>query len=398
MRIVLAVPSSATQLSGVTRHAVNVARCLLTRDEVSQVHLLVAPWQEGHIRDAMPADKRLTLHIVPLGTNIWSRNLWYYRELPRLARKLSADLVHLAYPAPLHSGEFNCPVVVSLHDLYPYDVPENFGFPKVLFNRAILRQCLANADAIACVSESTLQRLGSWSPKLAREKATRIYNCVEPVQFSSLRGPLPHWTGEPFLLCVAQHRRNKNIVLALKVFQRLLLRGSIDTTTRFVILGLEGPETRRILRFIETNGLARSVLLLGGISDEDLQWCYRNCRVLLAPSVVEGFGLPVAEAMLAGCAIVCSDIPAFRELNDGACHYVALEPSETTSVENFAHSVRVAMARERVAPIALPRLSPQILGAEYMRLYTSLLSSATVRSANVMQPRAAVPAQKGRAS
>ena len=54
-----------------------------------------------------------------------------------------------------------------------------------------------------------------------------------------------------------------------------------------------------------------AVMLVSGISDAEMQWCYRNCDLLLAPSTIEGFGLPVAEALLAGCRIVCSDIPPF---------------------------------------------------------------------------------------
>ena len=57
----------------------------------------------------------------------------------------------------------------------------------------------------------------------------------------------------------------------------------------------------------------------------ELQWCYRKCELLLAPSSIEGFGLPVAEALLAGCRIVCSDILAFRELEGKNCHYVPLD-------------------------------------------------------------------------
>jgi hypothetical protein len=54
---------------------------------------------------------------------------------------------------------FACPTMVTLHDLYPYEMPMNFGFPKFIFNRMVLQQCLRNTDAIACVSETTLFRL-----------------------------------------------------------------------------------------------------------------------------------------------------------------------------------------------------------------------------------------------
>ena len=59
-----------------------------------------------------------------------SRNLWYYRELPMMAEELGVDVVHLAYPVPIHTDAFACPTIVTLHDLYPYEIPANFGLPQ----------------------------------------------------------------------------------------------------------------------------------------------------------------------------------------------------------------------------------------------------------------------------
>ena len=56
-------------------------------------------------------------------------------------------------------GSLRCPTVVTLHDLYPYEIPQNFRFPHVLVNRFILKQCLSNVDAIACVSDTTIECL-----------------------------------------------------------------------------------------------------------------------------------------------------------------------------------------------------------------------------------------------
>ena len=373
MKIVLSAVSATAQLSGVTRHAANVARCLLTRSDVSAVHLLGAPWQYPSLSEAVSRDDaRLHLHSVPMGTSMLARNLWHYSDLPSIARQLDADLVHLSYPVPMNGKAFHCPTVVSLHDLYPYDIPANFGFLKALFHRLVLWQCLRAADAIACVSGSTLQRLALRAPRSVLEKAVTIYNSVEPAASMSAQNPFPFWNGQPFILCVAQHRRNKNILLAMKIFQRLLRTGGIDPATRLVVVGVSGPETSRIRRFENAAGLAEKVVLLSGISDAEMQWFYSNCEVLLAPSIVEGFGLPVAEALLAGCRIVCSDIAAFRELGSwDSCHYVSLGPA---AEEAFSEAICTALRQPRSRPCPLPQLSAAVIAAEYMRLYRRLLA------------------------
>ena len=293
MRVVIPLASASRQLSGVPRHAINIARCLLTRSEVTSVHLIVSPWQQEFVHQAARCeDGRLYIHAAQIGTGALARNLWYYARLPQVAIKLRADIVHLAFPAPLNRRSLPCPAVLTLHDMYPYEIPENFGFPKVLFNRLILRQCLQAADAVACVSRSTWSQLERIAPKLAHRKGTVVANCVEPALTVAAPRSSPAWSGQPFLLCISQHRRNKNILFLLQIFERLLLSKQITSGMRLVIVGIEGPETRAILRLLHQASFADRVILLRGISEEELQWSYANCELLIAPSSVEGFGLP----------------------------------------------------------------------------------------------------------
>ncbi len=373
MRVAIALASAARQISGVQRHAINVARCLLTRNEVTAVDLIAAPWQQQFLSDSVQHDDiRLKLHSAPIGRNALSRNAWYYFQLPTLAADLRADILHLAYPVPVNRTALRCPTVVTLHDLYPYDLPENFGFPKVLFNRLVLQHCLRAANAIACVSDSTISRLESFAPACIREKAEVIRNCVELQPQVTTHIPLPNWRGQPFLLCVAQHRSNKNILFLLRVFVQLLSTAKLAPKTRLLIVGIEGPETNAIVRFVTTAGIAERIVLLSGISEAELQWCYRNCQLLVAPSVTEGFGLPVAEALLAGCDVVCSDIPAFREAGGDHCRYLPLDSD--AFVDAIASAVRTPFRK----PVTLPHLSLPVIAEKYLRLYGSLLASSAV--------------------
>jgi glycosyltransferase involved in cell wall biosynthesis len=165
MKILLAAASFHSHISGLQRHARNVARCLLQQPEVSDLHVVVAPWQRDLMKTAgLELESRLTTHIAePMIKSSFSRNLWYYRRLPELAADLEADLVHLTFPMPVNAAAFSCPTVATLHDLYPYEIPANFGFPKSIFNRLSLKQCLRSVDAITCVSETTRLRLKQYA-------------------------------------------------------------------------------------------------------------------------------------------------------------------------------------------------------------------------------------------
>lgn len=389
MKILIAAASFASNISGIQRHALNLARCLLLRPEVTEVHWVVAPWQDGMAQAAgLSPDSRFIPHLAAMGKHSLGRNFWYYRRLPRLAAQLDADLVHLCCPMPLDGTAFPCPTVVTLHDLYPYEIPMNFGFPKFLFNRIVLQQCLRRVDAIACVSDATAERLKQCFPA-AFAKSVRIHNCVEAAptpEPEATVGPavsIPDWRGEAFLLSVAQHRRNKNIPLLIRTFHNLLRSGEIPSTSRLVVVGIRGPETLLLHRLVSRCGLENRVHFLEGLSEAELQACYRNCAVLLAPSITEGFGLPIAEGILAGCRIVASDIPAHREISrlnvgDDRCTLVRLgEGAE----EALAGAIVTSLRKPKPLPAALPHLSAPMLAEQYVDFYRCLLPAPVKRPA-----------------
>lgn len=381
MKLALVSVSSNTQISGITRHVANVARCLLQHTAIEEIHLIVAPWEQQILRGAIACEHpRLQMHCVFVDRTSLARNLWFYTELPLIVNQLGADLVHLSYPAPLNRRGVRCPVVVSVHDLYPYDVPENWGYPKVLFNRMILRQCMQAADRLACVSLATLEGVRERFPGAIAAKSYQICNSVESARGRSCRGPVPLSAHASFLLCVAQHRRNKNIGLALRVMHRLLGQGVLPGGMLLVVVGMPGPETASLQRMVDEAGIRSNILFLSGISDAELHWCYRNCEALIAPSLIEGFGLPVAEGLLTGCRIVCSDIPAFREVAGDGCRYFQLGPGEEKA---FAAQIIEALAARRPQPIPLPQLTPACIARGYEALYENLAGVRQGRSPGI---------------
>jgi glycosyltransferase involved in cell wall biosynthesis len=396
MKVLIAGASFSSHLSGLQRHAFNLARCLLQQSDISAVDLVVAPWQ----RDLVAASgfvpgPRLGIHLAGMEPTSLSRNLWFYRQLPKLAASLQADVVHLSYPVPVNRALFACPTVVTLHDLYPYEIPLNFGFPKFIFNRLILQQCIRNVDAIACVSEITRIRLRQYSSPVIARKAVRIYNCVEAEPSCALDSPISGWRGEPFLLCIAQHRRNKNIPLLVRTFARLLRFGQIHPDTRLVVVGISGPESHRIHREVSRCGLRPSVHFLQGLSEPELQWCYTRCEALVAPSRTEGFGLPVAEALLAGCRVICSDIPAHREVGDGHCRFVDLH---TDAEEALSEAIIATLGAPAKPRVSLAEFSARVLAEQYTRLYRNVRTSGPLLNQARVSPSLRSAASERRSS
>lgn len=369
MNVVIAAMSAPSHMNGVSRHAANLARALLYSKKISEIHFVAGAWQRDMYQSALSAcDPRLHTHWIQLRDANVSRLSWYYRELPYIAAQLEADIVHLSFPAPMAKDAYPCATVLSLHDLYPFDIPHNFGRLKSAIARYTISQCVRRVDAIACVSSATQTQFARRFPTLTH-KTQIIHNVVEFRVSASISGNLGTLKGRGFLLCVAQHRSNKNIPLAIKVFERLLDERILAAEARLVVIGISGPETRKIEEEMRLSRLSRKVILLSGLSDAEMRWCYENCIMLLAPSSVEGFGLPVAEAMLAGAQVICSDIPAFREVGGEACHYV---PWTDDPVDTYVRTIRDALkpAPYRTAPPL--QLTAASIGDRYASLYFNL--------------------------
>jgi glycosyltransferase involved in cell wall biosynthesis len=394
MKIMIAAVAFSSEMSGVQRHAFNLANCLLLREEFTAIHLVVAPWQRALVAsEGIFPSERLIIHVAPMEPTSVGRNLWYYRRLPLLAAAEKVDLVHLSYPVPVNHSAFPCPVVSTLHDLYPYEIPRNFSLKQILFNRFILGQCLRSVDAIVCVSQTTHDRLRDYVPQRISKKAIRIYNSAVPMREISTHSPIPSWQGEPFLLCVAQHRRNKNIPLLVRSFANLLRARRIEATMRLIVVGISGPDTPRIRRLIDRFNLRGRVHLLEGLAEPELKWCYSRCEAVAVPSSTEGFGMPVAEALLNGSRIICSDIPAFREIDTEHCRFVELGGDDE---QNLADAIAASLREPARNPVPLPQFTLQIMGGHYVPFYRGLIApQSVVEKASHASPVETASAERG---
>jgi glycosyltransferase involved in cell wall biosynthesis len=368
MNLLITAISSATSPLGICRHAHNLVRCAASRREVLLITLAIGKWQESYFRDLFHLEaEKLKIVPVDISNDAFARNLWYLQDLPKLADSVAADIVHLSFPAPVRRSALRCPVVVSLHDLRPYDERCSFGFPELFFNRVFLQRCLRDVDSVACVSEATLSKLKACFPRFTHRTALVIHNCVT---IDSNTPAIPADAQHPFVLMVAQHKANKNILLAVKVFQELLRVGQMDKETILLLIGSCGSETTAITSLIKQRTLEKSVKLVEKVTDGELRWLYANCEFLMAPSSMEGFGFPIAEGLFCGSRVVCSDIPAFREIGGDTCRYFDLHAESDFSA--MIEAISSALAEPARPAKRLERFSLEHVASKYVALYGQL--------------------------
>lgn len=371
MHVFIAALHRPVKPTGVCRHAVNLARCLAEQSEVTKISLVIGDWQQHYFETAFTLDSdKIKLVVVKIKNSSLVRNLWFLSGLPKLANQLGSDVVHLSFPLPFLRRQFNAPVVTTIHDLYPYECPENFGFPQAWFNQLFLKQAINNSNGLPCVSQVTADKLRLYFPKLRPDQLVEvIYNYVD---FEDLETKVPQTVAEnsKFILSVAQHRQNKNLDLLIKAYAQLRSHGQIELDYQLIIVGTKGPETEKLTNLTADLNLETNVKFLSAINDSELGWLYQNCELFVIPSSTEGFCLPLVEALHFSDRIVCSDIPIFREIATANCVYFSLLGDALGNLSQAITQVLTNQASH--AQAASKRFDKSIIAQQYLNLYRKI--------------------------
>lgn len=236
--------------------------------------------------------------------------------LRRQWRRLAPTVTHLPYclGLPPRGGR----LVLTVHDTIPLDLPTFSSWRTRLFWRLTMRRALRRADALIAVSQATLDALRRHFPEAADKPARVIRHGIDarftpPTQASvaSLRARLS--LPPRFALFLGSDRPHKNLATLLAA-----QTGAGNAALPLVVAGMQSQEGA-------TSAAARSrtaeapLRWLGAVTETDLPILYGAAEALLLPSLAEGFGLPLLEALACGTRVVAADLAVLRELvGDGA--------------------------------------------------------------------------------
>jgi glycosyltransferase involved in cell wall biosynthesis len=238
--------------------------------------------------------------------------------LQRLQTAFKADIYFTPY-YPFHPVA-GIPCVGMVHDLIPLLFPEYFrhaSLPfRLLMTRATpLKHLLKACTKIITVSQSSAQDLQT-RLAIPSEKIKVIPPGVQPFREHSSPAAVMHAYGLPgdggFILTVGRPEPYKNFLGLLKIYARLPL--VLREKHPLVLVGPEHAlQTPQLQEEIASQGLENFVHLTGAVSTPDLPAFYQQAKVFVFPSLYEGFGLPVLEAMAAGLPVLCSNRASLPE-------------------------------------------------------------------------------------
>jgi glycosyltransferase involved in cell wall biosynthesis len=242
--------------------------------------------------------------------------VWYLALLPREARRRGLDVLHCTtFRAPVRA---RVPLVVTVHDLALLRHPGLFTPWMRLYGRVLLRDVIRRADRVIAVSFFTGREVVELTG--AAEERVRVVPNATDAGFTR-DGPA---AGGDYVFTVSTLEPRKNLPRLVEATRRLGLE--------LRVVGARGWGD------VEVGG--NGVRWLGELSDAETAELYRGALCVAYPSLYEGFGLPVLEAMRCGAPVVTSAGTAMEEVADGAAELV--DPQDASSI---AAGIERAIAR-----------------------------------------------------
>jgi glycosyltransferase involved in cell wall biosynthesis len=382
MRIAISAQSLGRRIGGDETNRSNLLAALAAVDQINEYTIIInrsspmADWlsQHGNFK---------IVRVRPGGS--WYRLLW---GEPWIARRSQAEIFHAQVFAPFW---LTTKLVLEIPDLSFLIYPEHYQGLKGWRLRTFVPMAARRASRIITLSEAARQDIIRLL-KVPGEKVISIplgvdrelFNAQpDPTAVAALRGR--YHLPDRFILYVGNIQPRKNLPRLVTAFEQLKRAGFPH---KLVIVGAAQWGYEETFRKVAQSGLSREIIFTGYIPKSDLPLFYNAAELLVNPSLWEGFGLPLVEAMACGTPVAVSDCPALRETaGDAGLFFDPRNPAEIAQAihlllaDSGLREKMIALGTEQVKSFYWEETARRTLGVyEGAAQALSKLSTSTQRS------------------
>ncbi|MCM1231775.1 MAG: glycosyltransferase family 4 protein [Clostridium sp.] len=306
MNIVINAVLANIEPRGPGKYISNLLKGLSELDSQNQYYIYYGSWMSQY---SFLHIKKTNFHFIELKikNNQITRNWFLAVHLPLLCKKWKPDVLFLIDTQAIIIKP--CRLVSTIHDLAEFEIPEKYPPLQALIRRCIVRRQIRLSDHIITVSKYSKKDICRRF-HIPDNKVTVTYNSF---QFSSKREKK---APQPYFLFVSEVERAKNLPVLLKAFAKL--EPDIQHKFKIKVVGKKGNDYPHSMQLIEQLQLNKKVNFYGYVSDQELEDLYAQCYAFIFPSLFEGFGIPVLEAMGNGVPVICSDSSSLPEVGGDA--------------------------------------------------------------------------------
>lgn len=325
--------------SGLGEYGRNLARGLHAHFPLIDVHLYTPK-----LGDLFP-ENGFSVH---MPSQFWGKKFpsgWRTKGIVQDLKKDQIQLYHgLSNEIPMGLKKAGIKSVVTIHDLIFLHFPHYYPVFDVAIYRRKFAHAIREADHIIAISEQTRQDILAWQPAAAG-KVSVVYQGCRPAFYETVedadrkRAAALYGLKPGFVLAVGAGNPRKNLEILVDALAHFVPA----SRPQLVIVAGNSRYQRRIRQYVMAKSLANWVVFLENVSDADLPALYHSAGVFAFPSVVEGFGVPLLEAMAAGAPIVACDNVGFHEV----CGQGAVYASSTDS-RDWAAQLQAVLTQAQV--------------------------------------------------
>ncbi len=325
-RYVLDARTAADHFPGIGRYVSQLARHLvpqLADDEA----LLLLHNPQAQSRWFLPAPQA---NVQWVATTVSPFSLAQQWQIPRLLRQVNATVYHSAYTLmPYRPG---VPTLVTLYDLIPEQFPQLVSPQARLLARLATRLALRAGRHFLAISEATRQDfLRCYPVKPGQITAVPLaadeqFKPQPKTVVTALRHKLN--LPERYVLYLGINKPHKNLVRLVEAWATVV--NDLPTAPPLLIAGRWDARYEAVKTAVAHHHLHEHVRFLGSVDDADLPALYSGARLFIFPSLAEGFGLPVLEAMACGTAVACAQTSSLPEVGGDAVAY--FDPSDSQAM------------------------------------------------------------------
>ena len=311
--------------SGVSDYINNIVKALSIDHQVDMIML------ESDI-NRFPV-KSPNLKLIPISDKLKNavvNMLWHLYILPCKYNLKSYDFVFLPAANRRLFARFPVPSIVTFHDLSQFHIPAKYDAFRMFYIKKVIPFFIKKADKILAISQNTKEDLIKFY-KLPPESIDVNYNgydhqCYQPAPSTVLK---PLGISKKYFLYIARiEHPGKNHLRLIKAYEKLPedLKNHYD----LVLPGKNWSGSEKVLEYLDNSPDKYRIHLPGFVDSKILPLLYQQCSLYIFPSLYEGFGIPLIEAMASGVPVVCSNTSSLPEIGGEA---VALfDPYSDTSI------------------------------------------------------------------
>ena len=319
MKIAILADPLDNQNAGVHIYTKSLVEQLLNRNDEHE-YILVR-----QKKDTLLPLKQIIVPNISLPIGYASLRLFFI--IPYILRKEKVDVVI----EPAHFGPFNLPKQIKritiIHDLTPIKFPQFHRWHSQILQRIFLKRILQNTHFIITNSKNTSRDLEQYYP-FTKNKNKAILLGKEAIYQPSHNKAVLKKLGinKAYFLAVGTIEPRKNLICLLKAYEQFVLQNG--THFDLVIAGGIGWKSENFQNALAQHPYKKQIKLLGYVKKEFLPVLYTHSTALIYPSLYEGFGFPVLEAMACGTAVICSNTSSLPEVGGKIAHYFPPQSSE----------------------------------------------------------------------